>query len=56
MVSAIYLGKTLPEAMAWGGINAMSVVQQVGAQKGLLSREKLDEHLKNSPDYKAKKI
>ncbi|KKP86812.1 MAG: hypothetical protein UR90_C0020G0012, partial [Parcubacteria group bacterium GW2011_GWC1_35_8] len=35
IVSATILGKTLPEAMAWGGINAMSVVQQVGAQKGL---------------------
>ncbi len=57
IVSAIILGKTLPEAMAWGGINAMSVVQQVGAQKGLLSREKIEEYLKNAPeDYMAKKI
>ena len=57
IVSAIILGKTLPEAIAWGGINAMSVVQQVGAQKGLLSREKIEEYLKNAPvDYKANKI
>jgi len=57
IVSATILGKTLPEAMAWGGINAMSVVQQVGAQKGLLSREKIEEYLKNAPaDYKANKI
>jgi len=57
VVVAIILGKTLPEALAWGGINAMSVVQQVGAQRGLLSREKLEEYLKNaSEDYKAKRI
>lgn len=57
VVSAIILGKTLPEALAWGSINSMSVVQYVGAQKGLLSREKLEEYLKNAPaDYKAKKI
>lgn len=56
VVGAIILGKTLPEAMAWGGINAMSVVQEVGAQKGLLSREKLKEHLANQPEYKAEKI
>ncbi len=57
IISATILGKTLPEAMAWGGINSMSVVQQVGAQKGLLSQEKIEEYLKNAPaDYKAKKI
>ena len=57
VVTAIILGKTLSEALAWGGINAMSVVQEVGAQKGLLTREKLEEYLKNAPeDYKARKI
>lgn len=56
-VSALALGKTLPEALAWGSINAMSVVQYVGAQKGLLPKEKIEEFLKNAPaDYKAKKI
>jgi hypothetical protein len=35
----------------------MSVVQQVGAQKGLLSREKLEEYLNNAPaEYKLSKI
>ncbi len=56
-VSALALGKTLAEALAWAGINAMAVVQQVGANVGLLSREKLEEYLKNAPEsYKAKKI
>ena len=57
VVTATILEKTLPEALAWGGINAMAVVQEVGAQKGLLSREKLEEYLKNAPEnYKARKI
>jgi ribokinase len=57
VVSAIILGKTLPEALVWAGINAMSVVQEIGAQKGLLTREKLEEYLKNAPEnYKARKI
>ncbi len=57
VVSAIISGKTLAEALAWGGINAMSVVQEIGAQKGLLSRAKLEEYLSKAPiDYKPKKI
>jgi len=57
IVTALALGKTLSEALQWGGINSMSVVQYIGAQAGLLSREKLEEYLKNAPeDYKAVKI
>lgn len=55
--TALLLGKTIPEALMWAPINSMSVVQQVGAQKGLLSREKLEEYLANAPaDYMPKKI
>src|SRR3989339_1316144 len=55
--SAIALGKTPGEALAWGGINSMAVVQHVGANVGLLTREKLEKFLKNAPEsYKAKKI
>ena len=57
VVSALALGKPFEEALLWGPINAMSVVQQIGAQKGLLSREKLEEFLAKAPaDYKLKKI
>lgn len=57
VVSALALGKSIEEALMWGPINSMSVVQQVGAQRGLLSREELEEYLKNAPeDYKPKKI
>jgi sugar/nucleoside kinase (ribokinase family) len=54
---ALALGKTPLEALSWGPINSMSVVQYVGAQAGLLSKEKLEEYLKNAPEnYKVTKI
>jgi sugar/nucleoside kinase (ribokinase family) len=57
LTAALALGKNPLEAFAWGPINSMSVVQEIGAQKGLLPREKLEEYLKNAPvNYKATKI
>jgi sugar/nucleoside kinase (ribokinase family) len=54
---ALALGKTLPEALQWGPINSAYVVQQIGAQKGLLTRAELERHLAEAPaDYKAQKI
>lgn len=54
---AIALGCSPAEALAWGPINSMSVVQYIGAQKGLLSREELLRYLQDAPDtYKAEKI
>lgn len=56
-VSALALGKSTEEAALWAPINPMSVVQQVGAQKGLLSRSELEKLLKNAPvNYKLQKI
>jgi ribokinase len=55
--AAVALGKSVEEAMQWGPINSMSVVQYVGAQEGLLSQEKLGEFLNNRPaDYAPKKL
>lgn len=55
--AAIALGKTPDEALAWGPINSMSVVQHVGAQKGLLTREQLEKYLADRPEeYVAKEI
>lgn len=48
---ALALGKSIPEALSWGPINSMSVVQETGAQAGLLTRDKLEEYLQNAPDY-----
>ena len=57
LCSCLAMGKTLEEAMTWGPINSMSVVQQVGAQKGLLSKEKIEEFLAKAPEsYKLAKL
>lgn len=49
--SAIILGKSLSEALMWGPINSMSVVQQIGAQKGLLSRDEILKYIDEAPDF-----
>jgi ribokinase len=46
---ALALGKPLHEALLWGPINAMSVVQDVGAQRGLLMRDQLEKYLTDAP-------
>ncbi len=57
VASSLALGKTLEESLKLGPINAGSVVQFVGAQKGLLSLKKLEELLASAPDdYKLVKI
>ena len=55
--SAIILGKDPAEALSWGPINSMSVVQHVGAQAGLLPMDELQKYLESRPgDYVASKI
>lgn len=57
ITAALALGKAPLEAFTWGPINSMNVVQEIGAQKGLLSREKLENYLESAPAYyKPKKI
>ncbi len=56
-IAALILGKPIAEALAWGPINSMSVVQHIGAQEGLLSQDEIERHLKDVPaDYLPKKI
>ncbi len=50
VVSMLAEGMELPEALRRGPINSMSVVQHIGAQKGLLSREELERLLEESPE------
>jgi ribokinase len=50
VTTALVLGEPLENALLWGPINSMSVVQQIGAQKGLLSRKQTEEYLKNAPE------
>jgi sugar/nucleoside kinase (ribokinase family) len=56
-VAALALGKDLPTALSWGAVNSMSVVQQVGAQKGLLTRPEIEKYIKDAPEnFQAKKL
>jgi ribokinase len=50
-VAALAKGNTIEGALQWAPINSMSVVQQVGAQKGLLKEKELEEFLRKSPDW-----
>lgn len=55
--AAIALGKSPEEALSWGPINSMSVVQKIGAQAGLLSRDELLKLLADAPpEYVPTKI
>lgn len=57
VVSALALGEPLAKALTWGPINSMSVVQQIGAQAGLLTRLQLENFLAKAPyDYAPRKI
>lgn len=54
---ALALGKSIEDALRWGPVNSMSVVQQIGARAGLLTRRQIEELLAKAPDYyKPKKI
>ena len=55
-VVALALGKDLSTALLWGATNSMSVVNKVGAQKGLLSREALEEYLEKAPNFKTEEL
>jgi ribokinase len=48
-VVALLLGKKIPEALMWGSANASSVVSYVGPHKGLMTREQLENYIKNAP-------
>ena len=50
LVAALVQDHGLGEAMSWAPINAMSVVQEVGSQAGLLSEETLLRCLKDAPE------
>ena len=54
---ALALGLPFETALQWGPINSMNVVQHVGAQTGLLTREALEKLLADRPEnYVAKEI
>lgn len=57
ITSMLAIGKSFEEALLYGPINGMNVVQHIGAQEGLLPLSKIEEYLKNAPEnYKLTKI
>lgn len=50
-VAALAKGKSLEEALRWAPINSMRVVQQVGAQAGLVTEKQMEELLAKAPDW-----
>ncbi len=50
VTAMLALGMSLPDALIRGPINSMSVVQYIGAQRGLLSRNDLEKYLANAPE------
>lgn len=56
LVAGLFHGEALDKAMRWGAVNSASVVEQVGAQTGLLTINQLKERLKDHPKVLAKLI
>lgn len=50
-VAALIKGNTIEGALQWAPINSMNVVQNVGAQAGLLTEAQIDEYLRKAPDW-----
>jgi len=49
--AALMKGKPIEEALMWGPVNSMNVVQHAGAQEGLLSESRLREFLDKAPEW-----
>jgi sugar/nucleoside kinase (ribokinase family) len=47
-ISALIKGETLEEALLWGTVNSASVIGYAGAQKGLLTENKIQEWLERA--------
>lgn len=49
-LSALLYGKPIKEAMKWGSANAASVIQQLGAQRGLSTKSAIKNIIKEYPN------
>lgn len=55
-IAGLFHEKDARQALRWGSVNAASVIQKVGAQPGLLTRQQIEHILSKSPDFQARKI
>ncbi|MDB5165885.1 MAG: putative Ribokinase [Candidatus Saccharibacteria bacterium] len=51
IMAALAQGESVETALTWAPINSMSVVQKLGAQAGLLSKEDIQKYLDGAPDW-----
>ena len=51
VLAALIAEQPLRAALAWGSVNAASVVQYIGPQRGLLTRTQLSARLAEHPEY-----
>ena len=57
IVAALALGESMDTALTWAPINSMNVVQNLGAQAGLLHRDEIERYLASAPEnYKVTPI
>lgn len=57
IVAALAKGESMETALTWAPINSMNVVQELGAQAGLLTEDKIQEYLRTAPeDYKVRSL
>ncbi len=55
-LSALLLGHTIHTALAWGSVNAASVVGHIGPTAGLLTPEEITRKLSLKPSYRVRSI
>lgn len=51
IVAALAMGESMDTALTWAPINSANVVQEIGAQTGLLRREDIDRYLAEAPEW-----
>lgn len=56
LTGAIMYGHDIPTALRWGTLNAESVIQQIGPQAGLLTREAIEQQLASAQELQAEII
>ncbi len=54
--AAIFYGKPLSEAIAWGTVNGGNVATKVGPHAGLQTKQQIENYLKKHPKFRAKEI
>jgi sugar/nucleoside kinase (ribokinase family) len=55
-LAGIITGKSVEHAMIWGTINASSVILQIGAEEGLLTKQALEEKIKEFNNFYPTKL